>query len=68
MPRKQRKKALAAAEGAVRDAERALKVARKHAERAAARLDAATAESNDARAAVANAERAFELARRQLRQ
>jgi len=62
----ERKKARAAAEGVVRDAERALKVARKQAERAAARLDAATAQSNDATAAVASAERALQAARRHL--
>jgi hypothetical protein len=64
----ERQKAQAAAEAAVRDAERVLKSTRKQAERAVARLDAATKESNEATAAVANAERALELARRRFRQ
>ena len=64
----ERKRLLAATKAAVRDAERALTVARKQAERAAARLDAATAESNDRTRlrAVASAERALESARRRL--
>jgi hypothetical protein len=62
----ERRKALAAAEVAVRDAERTLKAARKQAERAATRLESATADFQAATAAVATAERTLELARRQL--
>ena len=71
----ERQRMLAAARTAVRDAERALGVVRKQAARAAARRDAAAAhakaleaESNDATAAVTNAERALESARRRLQQ
>ncbi len=71
----ERKRQLTASKAAVRNAERALTVARKEAERAAARFEAAAArakaleaESNDARAAVASAERALEVARRRLQQ
>jgi hypothetical protein len=62
----QRRKARAAAEAQVRDAERTLKAARKQAERAAVRLDAASAAFNAATAAVADAERALKSARGRL--
>jgi hypothetical protein len=64
----ERRRRLAATKAAVRDAERALTVVRKQAERAAARLDAAVAEANDATAAVASAERTLESARQRLQQ